>query len=138
MLQPLVYGRTVQLSPLLVLIAVLIGAELAGILGALLAIPTAGSPAYRVKILLAQREALSRAPDSVVGRRRGCRTSPASRKTFSQMISVATSAAAVVVIRRLTSDPISERSRTKSTSGTSANGIPNDSTTWLTISARRG
>ncbi len=42
-LQPLVYGRTVQLSPLLVLIAVLIGAELAGILGALVAIPTAGS-----------------------------------------------------------------------------------------------
>ena len=38
-LQPLVYGRTVQLSPLLVLIAVLIGAELAGILGALVAIP---------------------------------------------------------------------------------------------------
>ena len=34
-LQPLVYGRTVQLSPLVVLIAVLIGAELAGILGAL-------------------------------------------------------------------------------------------------------
>ena len=43
MLQPLVYGRTVQLSPLLVLISVLIGAELAGILGALAAIPTAGS-----------------------------------------------------------------------------------------------
>ncbi len=42
-LQPLVYGRTVQLSPLLVLISVLIGAELAGILGALAAIPTAGS-----------------------------------------------------------------------------------------------
>jgi predicted PurR-regulated permease PerM len=42
-LQPLIYGRTVQLSPLAVLIAVLIGAELAGILGALAAIPTAGS-----------------------------------------------------------------------------------------------
>jgi predicted PurR-regulated permease PerM len=42
-LQPLVYGRTVQLSPLAVLCAVLIGAELAGILGALLAIPIAGS-----------------------------------------------------------------------------------------------
>ena len=34
-LQPLVYGRTVQLSPLVVLIAVLIGAELAGVIGAL-------------------------------------------------------------------------------------------------------
>jgi predicted PurR-regulated permease PerM len=42
-LQPLVYGRTVQLSPLVVLCAVLIGAQLAGILGALLAIPVAGS-----------------------------------------------------------------------------------------------
>ena len=42
-LQPVVYGRTVQLSPLAVLIAVLIGAELAGILGALGAIPVAGA-----------------------------------------------------------------------------------------------
>ncbi|MGH3126691.1 MAG: AI-2E family transporter [Gaiellaceae bacterium] len=42
-LQPLVYGRTVQLSPLTVLCAVLVGAQLAGILGALLAIPVAGS-----------------------------------------------------------------------------------------------
>lgn len=42
-LQPLVYGRTVQLSPLIVLIAVLIGASLAGVLGALGAIPVAGS-----------------------------------------------------------------------------------------------
>jgi predicted PurR-regulated permease PerM len=43
LLQPIVYGRTVQLSPLVVLIAVLIGAELAGILGALGAIPVAGA-----------------------------------------------------------------------------------------------
>jgi predicted PurR-regulated permease PerM len=42
-LQPLVYGRTVQLSPLAVLISVLIGAEVAGVLGALGAIPIAGS-----------------------------------------------------------------------------------------------
>jgi len=42
LLQPIVYGRTVQLSPLAVLIAVLIGAELAGVLGALAAIPVAG------------------------------------------------------------------------------------------------
>jgi predicted PurR-regulated permease PerM len=41
-LQPVIYGRTVQLSPLTVLVAVLIGAELVGILGALAAIPTAG------------------------------------------------------------------------------------------------
>ncbi|MFY9580150.1 MAG: AI-2E family transporter [Gaiellaceae bacterium] len=43
LLQPVVYGRTVQLSPLVVLIAVLIGAELAGVLGALAAIPVAGT-----------------------------------------------------------------------------------------------
>jgi predicted PurR-regulated permease PerM len=43
LLQPLVYGRTVQLSPLVVLIAVLIGASLAGVLGALGAIPIAGA-----------------------------------------------------------------------------------------------
>jgi predicted PurR-regulated permease PerM len=48
-LQPLVYGRTVQLSPLAVLIAVLIGAELAGVLGALGAIPVAGT----IQVLLA-------------------------------------------------------------------------------------
>jgi predicted PurR-regulated permease PerM len=43
LLQPVVYGRTVQLSPLAVLIAVLIGAELAGVVGALAAIPIAGA-----------------------------------------------------------------------------------------------
>jgi predicted PurR-regulated permease PerM len=43
LLQPMIYGRTVQLSPLAVLIAVLIGAEIAGVLGALAAIPVAGS-----------------------------------------------------------------------------------------------
>jgi predicted PurR-regulated permease PerM len=42
-LQPLVYGRSVQLSPLAVLVAVLVGAELAGVLGALAAIPVAGT-----------------------------------------------------------------------------------------------
>jgi predicted PurR-regulated permease PerM len=40
---PVVYGRTVDLSPLAVLVALLIGAEIAGILGALAAIPVAGS-----------------------------------------------------------------------------------------------
>jgi predicted PurR-regulated permease PerM len=43
LLQPLVYSRTVQLSPLAILIAVLIGAKLAGVLGALAAIPVAGT-----------------------------------------------------------------------------------------------
>jgi predicted PurR-regulated permease PerM len=43
LLQPLVYNRTVSLSPLLILVSVLIGAEVAGVLGALGAIPIAGS-----------------------------------------------------------------------------------------------
>jgi predicted PurR-regulated permease PerM len=41
LLQPLVFSRTVKLNPLTVIIAILIAAELAGILGALLAIPAA-------------------------------------------------------------------------------------------------
>jgi predicted PurR-regulated permease PerM len=43
LLYPLVYSRTVQLSPLVILIAVLVGASLAGILGAIAAIPVAGT-----------------------------------------------------------------------------------------------
>jgi predicted PurR-regulated permease PerM len=41
LLQPLVFARTVNLNPLTVLIAILVAVELAGILGALLAIPFA-------------------------------------------------------------------------------------------------
>ena len=41
-LQPLILSRTVKLNPLVVIVAILIGVELAGILGALLAIPFAG------------------------------------------------------------------------------------------------
>jgi predicted PurR-regulated permease PerM len=47
-LYPIVYSRTVQMSPLAILIAVLLGAKLAGVLGALAAIPVAGA----VQILL--------------------------------------------------------------------------------------
>lgn len=46
--QPLVQSRTVSLSPLVVLIATVIGISVAGILGALLAIPIAGS----IRVLL--------------------------------------------------------------------------------------
>src|SRR4051794_31412432 len=42
-LQPVIYGRTVKLSPLVVLVAVLVGAKLAGVIGALGAIPIAGA-----------------------------------------------------------------------------------------------
>jgi predicted PurR-regulated permease PerM len=50
LLQPLVYGRTVELSPLVVLVAILIGSEVAGVLGALGAIPVAGT----LEVLLAE------------------------------------------------------------------------------------
>jgi predicted PurR-regulated permease PerM len=69
MLQPLVYGRTVQLSPLAVLCAVLIGAELAGIFGALLAIPVAGSLlAVGREVLLYRRESAIETPPGVTTR----------------------------------------------------------------------
>jgi predicted PurR-regulated permease PerM len=42
-LQPVVYRRTVAMSPVVVIIAVLIGADLAGVIGALIAIPIGGS-----------------------------------------------------------------------------------------------
>ncbi|MGI8462035.1 MAG: AI-2E family transporter, partial [Solirubrobacterales bacterium] len=43
MIQPVIYGRTVELNPLAVIIAILIGASLLGVLGALVAIPVAAS-----------------------------------------------------------------------------------------------
>jgi predicted PurR-regulated permease PerM len=58
-LQPVIYGRTVQLTPLVVLVSVLIGAELAGILGALAAIPVAGTIQVILRDILAHRRALS-------------------------------------------------------------------------------
>jgi predicted PurR-regulated permease PerM len=63
LLQPLVYGRTVQLSPLVVLIAVLIGASLAGVLGALGAIPIAGALQVLILDWLAHRKAHRRGGD---------------------------------------------------------------------------
>ncbi|HZO98316.1 MAG TPA: AI-2E family transporter [Gaiellaceae bacterium] len=65
-LQPVIYGRTVQLSPLVVLVAVLIGAALAGILGALAAIPVAGTIQVLVRDLLAHRGAHASPPAAQV------------------------------------------------------------------------
>ncbi|MGN6243124.1 MAG: AI-2E family transporter [Motilibacteraceae bacterium] len=42
LLQPVILSRTVKLNPLTVLFSILVGVELAGVLGALLAIPVAG------------------------------------------------------------------------------------------------
>ena len=41
--QPLVYGRAVNVNPLVTIISLLVGAQLLGILGVLLAIPTAAA-----------------------------------------------------------------------------------------------
>jgi predicted PurR-regulated permease PerM len=63
LLQPLVYSRTVQLSPLAILISVLIGAKLAGILGALAAIPVAGTIQVLLLAWFAERRKRDTAPE---------------------------------------------------------------------------
>jgi predicted PurR-regulated permease PerM len=55
-LQPVVMSRTVRLNPLLVLLSVLVGVELAGFVGALLAIPAAGAIQVVVRDLWDERQ----------------------------------------------------------------------------------
>lgn len=55
-LRPVLYGRAVKLSPLAVLVAILLGTEIAGILGALIAIPVAGSIQVIIEELIRERE----------------------------------------------------------------------------------
>jgi predicted PurR-regulated permease PerM len=55
-LRPLVYGRALKLSALAVLIAIILGTEVAGILGALAAIPVAGSIQVVISELIDQRK----------------------------------------------------------------------------------
>ncbi len=54
-IRPLIYGRTLKLSPLVVIISILVGTEVAGILGALTAIPVAGAIQVIIAELLGQR-----------------------------------------------------------------------------------
>lgn len=54
-LQPLIYGKTVRLSPLIVLVAILLGVSLDGILGAIAAIPVAAIVQIIVHEVLALR-----------------------------------------------------------------------------------
>jgi predicted PurR-regulated permease PerM len=61
-LQPVIYGRTVELSPRAVLVSVLVGAELAGVLGALAAIRVAGALQVIVRDQLAHRRPARAAP----------------------------------------------------------------------------
>jgi predicted PurR-regulated permease PerM len=59
LLQPLIYGRTVRLSPLAILLSVLIGSQVAGVIGALAAIPVGGT----IQILLDHWQKSRRPPD---------------------------------------------------------------------------
>jgi predicted PurR-regulated permease PerM len=60
-LRPFLYGRAVKLSPLAVLVAILLGTEIAGILGALIAIPVAGSIQVIIQELVRRRDERRRA-----------------------------------------------------------------------------
>ncbi len=55
-IRPLIYGRSLELSALAVLIAILLGTEVAGILGALAAIPIAGSIQVIISELISLRK----------------------------------------------------------------------------------
>ena len=55
-LRPYLYGRAVKLSPLAVLAAIVLGTDVAGILGALIAIPVAGSIQVVIGELIQQRD----------------------------------------------------------------------------------
>ena len=61
------YGKAVRLSPLAVLVAVLIGAELAGVVGALGAIPAAAAIQVVLRELLGRNEPEPPATEAVAG-----------------------------------------------------------------------
>ncbi|MGI8580134.1 MAG: AI-2E family transporter [Solirubrobacteraceae bacterium] len=54
-IQPMVYKRTVDVHPLVVIISILVGAALLGVLGALVAIPVAGALQIVVRDLWRRR-----------------------------------------------------------------------------------
>ncbi len=56
-LQPVVYGKTVDISPLLVLVSVLMGAAVGGIVGAIVAIPVFASLQILIKDFVERRRA---------------------------------------------------------------------------------
>ena len=73
LIQPFVYGKAVQLHPLIVIVAILIGAALLGVLGALMAIPAAAADSGRRARLLA----LQAPRAGATGGRRGAGRGPA-------------------------------------------------------------
>jgi predicted PurR-regulated permease PerM len=66
-LQPVVYRRTVDVAPLLVIVAILIGSSLLGVLGALVAIPVAAAIQIVIKDVLEARTAAIAQVTSVAG-----------------------------------------------------------------------
>jgi len=66
LLQPLVYSRTVRLSPLAILIAVLVGAKIAGVVGALAAIPVAGTIQVVLQSWLEERRRRGAVPPATI------------------------------------------------------------------------
>jgi predicted PurR-regulated permease PerM len=72
----MIFSRTVRLNPLTVLIAILIAAQLAGILGALLAIPIAGMIQAIVLDIWKERRARLREEEFAVGEDLHPTTSP--------------------------------------------------------------
>jgi predicted PurR-regulated permease PerM len=75
-LQPLIYHRTVQLSPLAIAVSVAAGAELGGVIGALLGIPAAGA----IKVITRELVAWRRGQDAPPPVHRAAR-SPAVRRS---------------------------------------------------------
>ena len=75
LLQPFVYRRTVQVAPLLTIVAVLIGATLLGVLGVLIAIPIAAAIQIVVRDVWDRREPSI----AIVERRRRHRRDPPAR-----------------------------------------------------------
>jgi len=57
LLQPLVQQRTIKMNPLLIVVAMLLGTTLAGLLGALLALPAAGTMQVILRDVRAYRQA---------------------------------------------------------------------------------
>ena len=70
LLVPLVYGRTVELSALGVLVAVLLGGELAGVIGAVAAVPIGGALKSTANEILAWRSARRSGREPAPPRRR--------------------------------------------------------------------
>jgi predicted PurR-regulated permease PerM len=70
-IQPMVYGRTLKVNPIVTIVAVLAGASLLGILGALLAIPTAAAIQIVLRDWWTHRQHAARAKAPVSARMAG-------------------------------------------------------------------